>query len=141
MKKFVNLVKLGIVVVLVTVINGSSFASVNASDTTKMSKTNAKHAEEKMNMPMHDHSKMGTEKKDKSGTVKTDTKQTIVRTGVINVEAIDKNKDGKVFQDQMDWNVISDQSGVCPICKMTLEEVTIKKAKENLKKNGFKIKE
>ena len=41
----------------------------------------------------------------------------IVRKGVINLKAIDKNKDGKVFQDQMDWNVISDKPGKCPLCK------------------------
>jgi transcription initiation factor IIE alpha subunit len=63
-----------------------------------------------------------------------------VHKGIINVEAIDKNKDGKVYQDQMDWNVISDKPGTCPLCKMTLEEVTVKKAKENLKNNGFKVK-
>lgn len=64
----------------------------------------------------------------------------IVRKGEIDLAAIDKNKDGKVFQDQMDWNVISDKPGKCPVCKMTLEEVTLKKAKENLQKNGYKVK-
>jgi hypothetical protein len=58
----------------------------------------------------------------------------------IDLIAIDKNKDGKVFQDQMDWNVISDKPGKCPICKMTLKEVTIKTAKHNLLKNNFRIK-
>lgn len=67
-------------------------------------------------------------------------KPSIVRTGVINVKAIDKNKDGKVFQDMMDWNVISDKPGKCPLCKMELKEVTIKEAEANLLKNGFKIK-
>lgn len=67
--------------------------------------------------------------------------QSIVRKGIIDVQSIDKNKDGKVFQDQMDWNVISDRAGKCPICKMTLREVTVKQAKENLKRNGFKVKQ
>jgi len=67
-------------------------------------------------------------------------KSSIVRTGVINVKAIDANKDGKVFQDMMDWNVISDKPGKCPLCKMTLKEVSIKVAEDNLTKNGFKIK-
>jgi Cu(I)/Ag(I) efflux system membrane fusion protein len=40
----------------------------------------------------------------------------------------------------MDWNVISDEPGKCPICKMKLKQVTLKIAKENLKKNGFKVK-
>lgn len=64
----------------------------------------------------------------------------IVRRGVIDVEAIDKNSDGKVFQDMMDWNVISDEEGKCPICGMNLKEVTIDEAKNNLKENGFKYK-
>ena len=64
----------------------------------------------------------------------------IVREGVIDVEAIDTNKDGKVFQDVMDWNVISDEAGKCPLCGMTLKEVTIDDAKKNLKKNNFEVK-
>jgi hypothetical protein len=65
----------------------------------------------------------------------------IVRKGTIDLKAIDRNKDGKVFQDPMDWNVISDKPGKCPLCKMTLEEVTLDQAKNNLIKNGFKVKE
>ncbi len=40
----------------------------------------------------------------------------------------------------MDWNVISDKPGKCPLCKMTLKEVTLKEAKKNLVANGFKVK-
>lgn len=80
-----------------------------------------------------DHSK--TEMKKDTSKV-----ENIVREGTIDLKAIDKNKDGKVFQDQMDWNVISDKTGKCPLCKMTLKEVTLKKAKKNLIKNGFKVK-
>jgi hypothetical protein len=58
----------------------------------------------------------------------------------IDLKAIDKNKDGKVFQDQMHWNVISDKPGKCPLCKMTLKEVTIKTAKHDLLKNKYKVK-
>ena len=65
---------------------------------------------------------------------------TLIRKGIIDVEIIDVNNDGFVYQDQMDWNVISDQQGKCPICSMTLKEVTLQEAKENLKKNGFKFK-
>ena len=65
---------------------------------------------------------------------------TLIRVGIVNVESIDKNKDGKVFQDPMDWNVISDKPGICPLCNMKLKEVTIKIAKENLVKHGFKVK-
>ena len=64
----------------------------------------------------------------------------LVRTGEIDVDAIDKNKDGKVYQDPMDWNVISDSPGRCPLCEMKMKEVSIKAAKENLIKHGHKVK-
>ncbi len=65
----------------------------------------------------------------------------IVREGVIDLKSIDKNNDGKVFQDPMDWNVISDKAGKCPLCGMKLKEVSLEKAKENLVKTGFEVKE
>ena len=71
----------------------------------------------------------------------TKTKSELIRKGIIHVEMIDKNKDGKLFQDIMDWNVISDEPGVCPECGMKLREFTIDQVKENLKKHGFKYKE
>jgi len=40
----------------------------------------------------------------------------------------------------MDWNVIADKAMTCPICEMTLKEVTIEQAKDNLVKHGFKVK-
>lgn len=64
----------------------------------------------------------------------------IIHKGVIDLNAIDGNKDGKVFQDMMDWNVISDEPGRCPICNMILQEVTLDEAKKNLIDNGFKVK-
>jgi hypothetical protein len=64
----------------------------------------------------------------------------IVREGEIDLAAIDENKDGKVFQDQMCWNVISDEAGECPQCGMILKEVSIEKAKENLLKHDYKVK-
>lgn len=67
--------------------------------------------------------------------------QSIVREGEIDLTAIDLNKDGKVYQDVMDWNVISDEAGECPLCGMKLKEVTVEKAKENLIKHNFKVKE
>jgi len=66
--------------------------------------------------------------------------ESIVHSGIIDVESIDKNKDGKVFQDAMDWNVISDIDGKCPLCGMFLKEVSIDEAKMNLKMNGFEYK-
>ena len=73
----------------------------------------------------------------KSTAVKVDS--SIIRKGVINLKAIDKNKDGMVYEDMMDYNVISDKPGKCPICGMTLKKVTLAKAKENLEKAGFRV--
>ena len=64
----------------------------------------------------------------------------VIRKGEIDLTAIDENKDGKVYQCQMDFNVLSDKPGVDPKCGMKLKEVSLEKAKENLLKNGFKVK-
>ncbi len=69
-----------------------------------------------------------------------EVKSPLIRKGIIDLEAIDENKDGKVYQDIMDWNVISDEPGRCPICNMELREFTLEKAKKNLLENGFKVK-
>jgi len=74
---------------------------------------------------MGDHSKM---------------EKSIVHEGIIDLKKIDKNNDGKVFQDMMDWHVISDKAGDCPVCGMTLKEVSIEDAVKNLNKHGFKTK-
>ena len=90
----------------------------------------------------HEHMHKMDMKNDSSQTMKKDTpKNSIVREGVIDLKAIDANKDGKVYQDVMDYNVISDKPGKCPLCGMTLKEVTLKKAKETLLKSGFEVKE
>jgi Cu(I)/Ag(I) efflux system membrane fusion protein len=64
----------------------------------------------------------------------------IVRVGVIDVNSIDKNKDGKLWECPMDWNVISDESGRCPVCNMKLKEYSIDEVKANLDKYGFEYK-
>ena len=64
----------------------------------------------------------------------------IVREGEIDLVAIDVNEDGMVYQDQMCWNVISDEPGECPQCGMVLKEVSLEKAKENLQKNDYEVK-
>lgn len=76
--------------------------------------------------------KMHSESKDENS---------IIREGEINLASIDVNKDGKVYQDQMCWNVISDEPGECPQCGMILKEVSLEKAKENLLKHDYKVKE
>ncbi len=58
---------------------------------------------------------------------------------VIDLYSLDKNKDGKVFQDLMDWHIISDEPGRCPLCNMILQEVTLQEAKNNLIVNGYKV--
>ncbi len=82
-----------------------------------------------------DHkSMMGSDNKGMTGD-----KNSIVREGVIDLAAIDENGDGKVYQDQMCWNVVSDESGECPQCGMKLKEVSLEDAKKNLEENGFEV--
>lgn len=85
---------------------------------------------------------MQMNKMGKKGNVSTMKKAeaSIVRKGIINVEQIDQNKDGYLYQDIMDWEVISDSPGTCPKCGMKLRKMTIAQVKENLKKHGFKYK-
>ena len=64
----------------------------------------------------------------------------IVREGDIDLVAIDANSDGMIYQDQMCWNVISDEPGECPQCGMTLKEVSLETAKENLVENDYEVK-
>jgi hypothetical protein len=63
-----------------------------------------------------------------------------IRSEPVDVKAIDVNKDGFVYQDPMDWNVIADEEGKCPKCGMMLKKVTVDEAIKNLKDNGFKVK-
>ena len=60
--------------------------------------------------------------------------------GVIDLKSIDVNKDGKVYQCPMDFNVLSDKPGIDPKCGMKLKEVSLVQAKKNLIKHGFKVK-
>ena len=90
----------------------------------------------KKEMPAHDMKNMKGMMHEKT----TGTDSSIVHKGVINLKLIDKNKDGKVYQDMMDYNVISDKPGTCPLCGMKLKEVSVKKAETNLVKSGFKVK-
>ena len=80
------------------------------------------------------------ENKDEMKMEEHDHSSSIVHEGVIDVEAIDKNKDGKLFECPMDWNVISDEEGRCPLCNMFLKEYTIDEVKSNLDKHGYEYK-
>lgn len=77
-----------------------------------------------------------------SKTMKMDSKSAdkVQIAKAINLKAIDKNKDGKVFQCPMDFDVLSDKPGKDPKCGMTLVEVTLGQAKKNLTDHGFKVK-
>ena len=108
-----------------------------AQDSTKSKPSNHKHKME-MKMDMKGMN-MNNMKMDMNSTnAKVDS--SIIRSGVIDLKAMDKNKDGKVYEDMMDYNVISDKPGKCPICGMTLKKVTLAKAKANLAEAGFKVK-
>jgi hypothetical protein len=67
-------------------------------------------------------------------------KSSIIHDGTIDLTAIDENGDSKVYQDQMCWNVISDEAGECPQCGMKLKEVSLEEAKANLEENDFDVK-
>ena len=104
--------------------DSSSMSNMNE-ENSKMKNEQPKVVEEKPKMKMdgeHDHS------------------SSIVHEGVIDVESIDKNMDGKLWECPMDWNVISDESGRCPVCNMKLKEYSIENVKANLDKYGYEYK-
>lgn len=59
--------------------------------------------------------------------------KTLVHDSTENVISLDVNKDSMVYQCPMieHFNVISDKPGLCPLCKMDLEEIDVKQAAEN----------
>lgn len=56
----------------------------------------------------------------------------IIHDNNIHAAKLDKNKDGKLYQCPMHYEVISDEADNCPLCKMTLEEYTVQQVEENL---------
>jgi rubrerythrin len=64
----------------------------------------------------------------------------LVREGIIDVEALDQDNNGKIFECPMDWNVLSDEQGDCPVCGMKLKEFTIADVKKNLDNYGYEFK-
>jgi len=80
------------------------------------------------------------EEKQETKDEKQDHSSSLVREGIVDVELIDANNDGKLFECQMDWNVISDEDGRCPVCNMYLKEFTLDEVKANLDKHGFEYK-
>jgi len=93
------------------------------------------------NSPKSKMTKPESKKDDMSGMrMNGSHSSSIEYKGVIDVRSIDDNKDGKIYQCPMDFNVLSDKPGVDPKCGMKLQQVTIKQAEENLVKHGFKVK-
>lgn len=64
----------------------------------------------------------------------------LVREGVIDVASIDINNDGKIYECPMDWNVLDDKPGDCPVCGMNLKEYSLEDIKANLDKYGYEYK-
>ena len=119
-----------------------SFIALTQSQANPVSQSDSTHAkmhsEMKMNMKeMHMDSSM---KMGKDENMKTDYVSPVAYKGVIDVKSIDDNKDGKIYQCPMDFNVLSDKPGVDPKCGMKLKEVSLQQAKKNLTKHGFKVK-
>jgi hypothetical protein len=71
----------------------------------------------------------------------SEAKSDLVREGAIDVESIDANNDGRIYECPMDWNVLADEYHDCPVCGMKMKEYTLNEAKENLKKYGHEVKE
>jgi len=59
---------------------------------------------------------------------------TSIRNAGFKIVSADENKDGKVFQCPMHYNVISDENGDCPTCNMSLVEYSVDKAQMNFDK-------
>jgi Cu(I)/Ag(I) efflux system membrane fusion protein len=97
-----------------------------------------------LNMKKDIHNSKNQQSKVEKEKVKMDSghshSNSIVREGEINAESIDNNKDGKLWECPMDWNVISDESGRCPVCNMKLKEYSIDEVKVNLTKHGYEYK-
>ncbi|MFO7445794.1 MAG: heavy metal-binding domain-containing protein [Ignavibacteriaceae bacterium] len=65
-----------------------------------------------------------------------DVDSTFIRDYSVDVASLDANGDGSVYQCPMDWNIISDDAGSCPVCMMDLEEYSVSVAQQNLEDNS-----
>lgn len=80
----------------------------------------------------HQHSKTKREEESEHSLQAEFKKEDIVRNRNVKVSSLDKNKDGKVYQCPMDFEVISDKPDICPVCSMDLEEFSVAEAQKNL---------
>jgi len=115
-------------------ITGVSYSDQMFSDTTKTKSAVKSNSAEIKNADVV-KTKDNTKIKVKENQEALATQQT-----PINVEAIDKNKDGKLYQCPMDWNELSDKPSNCDKCKMSLVEISVANAKKYLVKHGYKVK-
>ncbi len=123
-------------IVIVSVIFVLTFSTVSFSQEKPNGKDQNKGDKEHHHMEGHMDKHEGMDMQKESVTESSST----VREGEINLAAIDANGDGKVYQDQMCWNVVSDGEGECPQCGMKLKEVSLEEAKKNLEENEFEVK-
>ncbi len=105
----------------------------------KFQTSSSDHSHSQLSKQSHLNSQDEKHKSDKNLNEQKNL-STIVRQGVIDLLVIDINKDKKLWQCPMDWNVISDEKGRCPVCEMKLKEYTIDEVKINLDRHGFKYK-
>jgi hypothetical protein len=120
--------------ILLIITSGLVFAQEDSS------KSHSNH-EHEMEMNKDDNKHMDHDKmmgSDHKEMIKEN--KSIVHEGEIDLASLDTNEDGMVYQDQMCWNVVSDESGECPQCGMKLKEVSLEDAKKNLEENGFEVK-
>ncbi|WP_337872082.1 efflux RND transporter periplasmic adaptor subunit [Ignavibacterium sp.] len=112
-------------------------AAINQFQNIKQDETTDKVNE---GMNMQNPKQQQTNDSEKNKTHEHNHSSSIIHEGIIDVESIDKNKDGKLWECPMDWNVISDEARRCPLCNMKLKEYSIEEIKTNLDKYGYKYK-
>lgn len=101
--------------------------------------SNSSTMDEHMQGDMGDHMQGSGSMEMEGGSMQMTGDKAWIRTEPIDVKALDADHDGYVYQDGMDWNVIADQEGKCPVCGMTLKKVTVAEAEKNLTDHGFKV--
>lgn len=119
------------------------FASVNAFAQDKQPQSDAmQHMKHGAMKSGHMHCGMNHESMEQDSGKKSGMKseKSWLREEPIDVKSIDADQDGFVFQDHMDWNVISDIEGKCPECGMFLKKTSIADAEKNLRDHGLKLK-
>ena len=115
-------------------------AAINQFQSSGIDSSSMLNMKEEKPVTKNELKKMEEDKSQMKIDAEHDHTSSIVHKGVIDVKLIDKNKDSKLWECPMDWNVISDGSGRCPVCNMKLKEYTIDEVKANLDKYGFEYK-